>query len=171
MKKRGFTVIELLLVIAIIGVIASLAVVMVREAKGKSQNAKAAADLKAFQTAIAILQADTGKWPNGCPPESTANPEIFLDQPQAGLVAQPAIGDQGGGCTWTAEDLAKWKGPYVSVTKDPWGHPYYFDPDYSIYLNCPAQTPEALTVAVLSFGATGYPTTLYDCDDVFLRLK
>lgn len=171
--NRGFTLIELLVVIAIIGVLSTLAVVAVMQARDKAKDARAKGDVKQLATAIALLAADTGKWPNGCPQEAVSNPELYLNAAQAGIAAVPSVGDQGGGCTWAAEDIARWSGPYMQASSldDPWGHNYYFDPDYRSYENCAGQTAGAEAPAVVSFGPNGAGPNAYDCDDIFYVLR
>jgi len=173
-KRRaaaGFTLIELLVVIAIIGILSTIAVVSMVRARASAKEAKAKGDIDAIRTAVSLLEDATGKWPNGCPPNATANPEVYVDGAQAGLESAPTVGDQGNGCVWTAQDVANWKGPYVTVAKDPWDTSYYFDPDYTPYANCGSQTARPETVAVLSFGPNKAGPNAYDCDDIFIEIR
>jgi len=170
-RSRGFTLIELLVVIGIIAILSTLGIVSFVRARAASKEAKAREDLYQIRNAIALLQADTGKWVNGCPAEATANPEVVLSNAQAGLIQRPNVGDQGSGCFWTAQDVASWKGPYVQFSNDPWGQPYWFDPDYNINENCPSKPNGPTTVVVESFGPNGVGVNSYDCDDIYLRLK
>jgi prepilin-type N-terminal cleavage/methylation domain-containing protein len=128
--QRGFTLIELLVVLAIIGLLATTALASLVRARILAREAAAKQEVAALREAVNLLAQDTHKWPNGCPIEAVANPEISLNGTQAGIVAAPNVGNQGGGCTWTAADIALWGGPYAIATEDPWGNPYYFDPDY-----------------------------------------
>ncbi|HUT96330.1 MAG TPA: prepilin-type N-terminal cleavage/methylation domain-containing protein [Candidatus Paceibacterota bacterium] len=172
LKKRnnGFTLIELLVVIAIIGLLATIVLVALSNARDKAKISRAQADLRQLRNAIEFLVDDTGKWPNGCPPESTANPEAYLNGPQAGLVSRPSVGIIQLPCQWTVEEVAKWNGPYVknSALIDPWGRPYVFDPDYFVWMFCPSKTPGATYVAIVSSGEDGIG---YSCDDVFIKMK
>jgi prepilin-type N-terminal cleavage/methylation domain-containing protein len=170
-ESYGFTLIELLVVIAIIGILSTISVVAFASARAKAKDAAAKADLKQMATAIQLLSQDTGKWPNGCPIESVANPEIYLTAAQAGIASAPAPGDQGGGCIWEAADVAKWSGPYATNLNDPWGHDYYFDPDYVPYQNCGSKTAMPQAPAVVSFGPNGAGPNGYDCDDIFYELR
>ena len=162
--------IELLVVIAIIGLLSTFSVISTIRARNLANVNKAAADVGIYLTAISLLGDDTGKWPNGCPVEGSANPEVRLDAVQAGLVSEPAIGDQGDGCFWSASDLEKWNGPYAQVVDDPWGNPYWFDPDFRGYDNCASKTSFPEDAAVLSFGPNGQGLNVYDCDDIFKLL-
>ncbi len=153
-KQKGFTLIELLVVIAIIGVLSAVVLASLNSAREKGKIAAAQSQVKQLVNAMYILGYDTGKWPNGCPEGQWENPEVFMDDPWAGIssiVQYPGAASMGGGytnysCIWTAQDLANWKGPYMkSIPLDPWGSRYVFDPDY-----CDA-TGKAV-VAVLSMG-------------------
>ncbi|GMQ94928.1 MAG: hypothetical protein BMS9Abin13_038 [Patescibacteria group bacterium] len=170
-NKRGITFIELLVVIAIIGIIASVVLPSLNSARDKAREAHAKAQLRNVRTAIASLEDDTGKWPNGCQPATVSNPEIALDASDAGIKQQPTVGDNGTGCIWTSEDIANWKGPYIETPVDPWGNSYWFDPDYYPYKNCATISDEPETVAVLSFGPNGAGINAYDCDDIFLKIQ
>lgn len=162
---------ELLIVIAVIALLASIAMVAVVSARAKAKDAKARADVSALRSGIFMLAADADKWPNGCPIEEVANPEIQLTGAQAGIIQQPSVGDQGDGCVWIQEDVDEWNGPYASVGNDPWGNPYYFDPDYTPYKNCASETTLQEQPIVVSFGPNGEGLNDYDCDDIFLNLK
>ena len=169
--SSGFSLVELLVVIAIIGILSSLATVAVFQARDKAKLARAKGDVRQLVTAIQLLSADTGKWPNGCPVEAVSNPEINLTSAQAGIVATPTVGNQGGGCTWTAGDIGRWGGPYMQIVEDPWGNNYYFDPDFTGYANCGSETTQAEAPVVLSFGPNGAGLNDYDCDDIWAVLR
>jgi prepilin-type N-terminal cleavage/methylation domain-containing protein len=161
-NQNGFTLIELLVVIAIIGILASIVMVALQTARARSKTAKVQADLHQLKTAIDLLANDTGKWPNGCPPDTSANPEVMLDQAAAGLNAIPPVGIVEDPCEWTAEDVALWKGPYVSmpVIQDPWGTSYWFDADY-VPLG-------SQSIVLLSYGPD---KTNYTADDLYIVIK
>src|SRR3989304_4061479 len=142
-SERGFTLIELLVVIAIIGILASTVLASLNTARSKAKVASAKSELRQVRNAIALLEDDTGKWPNGCPIAETNNPEVAIDNALAGIKATPTVGctedsDNSNNptcnapivCQWTAQDIANWKGPYMQTPVDPWGRSYWFDPDY-----------------------------------------
>jgi prepilin-type N-terminal cleavage/methylation domain-containing protein len=169
-RTAGFTLVELLVVIGIIGLLSTMAVVGVFKARDKAKDTKARAELRSLRNAIALLEADTGKWPNGCPPESEANPEVFALAAQAGMSQPPVVGDQGNGCEWIAQDIARWSGPYMTQATDPWGTVYYFDPDYTPLDNCSGQTALSTGVYLVSFGPNKVGPNQYDCDDIWLQI-
>lgn len=134
-KNQGFTLIELLVVISIIGLLASVIIVATASARTRARIVKAQADIKQISTGLGLLESDTGKWPLGCPPnDKTLLAEADFNSPYFGLTQKPTLGQYdptyAPNCTWTAQDLARWLGPYLSTTNDPWGSPYFFDPDF-----------------------------------------
>ncbi len=62
-KKKGFTLIEILVVLAITLVLATLVYVNYEKAQDKANINKAKVDLASIKTAILMLANDTGKWP------------------------------------------------------------------------------------------------------------
>lgn len=64
MKSRGFTLIELMTVIAIIGVLAGIVVVSLGSAKASSRDAKRIADIKVIQSALSLYYNDNSKYPS-----------------------------------------------------------------------------------------------------------
>lgn len=172
--NEGFTLIELLLVIAIIGILSSTILASLNEARLKAKIARTQTELDSLlRVAMAQLETDTGKWPNGCPPGKTSNPEVELENPQAGLNQAPIVGDQGDGCEWTAGDIAKWNGPYFNrdTIIDVWGTSYWFDPDYTPYDNCATASSTPEIPAILSYGPNKAGLNAYDCDDIFLDIR
>jgi prepilin-type N-terminal cleavage/methylation domain-containing protein len=171
-NKNGFTLIELLTVIAIIGLLSVFAVVALNGARGKAKEAVAKDDLAKLRSAMLMMENELERWPNGCPPWSVRNPEIELAAQQAGLLTQPAVGDQGDGCQWTQQAVDRWNGPYArEVQLDPWNNSYYFDPDYTPYQNCGSEPTQPEAAVLVSFGPNGAGLNDYDCDDIFIKLK
>jgi general secretion pathway protein G len=168
--RKGFTLVELLVVIAIIGILSTIAMVAVFQARDKAKDAKARADLRSLRDAIALLEADTLKWPNGCLPETESNPEAYANAAQAAITQAPTVGNQGGGCEWTSLDVSRWNGPYMTSVTDPWGTVYYIDPDYTPLQNCSGSTPGSTGVYLVSFGPNKTGPNLYDCDDIWLKI-
>lgn len=89
----------------------------------------------------------------------------------AGRAPDRKIADQevwdlnGGSARIVANDgrFSNWYGPYMpTVSKDPWGRDYFFDPDYHIEGNKYS--------VVGSFGPNGIGPNVYDSDDIILHL-
>ena len=81
-NKRSFTLIELLMVIAIIGIITAFIVVNVRSAQSRARDAKRVSDLEALNTAIQMYYRATGHFPSL--PENCE--EQVPDHPEYGWV-------------------------------------------------------------------------------------
>ncbi len=102
-KERGFTLIELMLVVIIIG--ALVAMVMPRLA-GRTEQAKvgaAQADISAnIATGLKLYELDNGRYPND------------EDGGLNALLTKPA-------------SASNWNGPYIEKKPmDPWGHEYKY---------------------------------------------
>jgi type II secretion system protein G len=64
MHKKGFTLIELMIVIAIIGILATIAIPKFVNISDKAKEAATVANLSALRSALSIYHADTdGLWP------------------------------------------------------------------------------------------------------------
>jgi prepilin-type N-terminal cleavage/methylation domain-containing protein len=63
MKKKGFTVIELLVVVAIIGLLASFVLVFVDSARAKSRDSKRIAEASTLQKAVEFYYNDRNEYP------------------------------------------------------------------------------------------------------------
>lgn len=101
-EGRGFTLVELLLVLVILAV---LAVVVIPKFTGRSQQAnitRALADIANLEVAIDAFEIDCARYPN-------------TQEGIQALLTQPA-------------DLSGWRGPYLKrgLPKDAWGNPYVY---------------------------------------------
>jgi general secretion pathway protein G len=101
-RIRGFTLLELLVVMVILGLLAAYVGPRYFSQIGKSERKVAQAQLDAFAKALDQYRLDTGHYPKS-------------EQGLNALVAKPA-------------DEPKWDGPYLqkAVPLDPWGRPYLY---------------------------------------------
>lgn len=170
--QQGFTLVELLVIVTIIALLTGVVMLSVYDSTNNANRAAAEAELKDISTAIIRLAGDTGKFPNGCPAGAVSNPEIVLnDTTAAGIVAEPSVGGSGS-CQWRAEDVERWNGPYYEGDLiDPWGNPYWLDPDYTPYANCDELADQPTIPAIVSTGPRGGSVNNYGCEHVFLELR
>jgi general secretion pathway protein G len=102
-RQRGFTLVEMLVVITIIGLVMSLVGPRVLNYLGESKVKAARIQIQSFSSALDLFYLDAGRYP------SSAEGLGALVKPTAGLTA--------------------WNGPYLkggAVPNDPWGKPYVY---------------------------------------------
>jgi prepilin-type N-terminal cleavage/methylation domain-containing protein len=64
-NQKGFTLVELLVVVAIIGLLSTLSIVALNSARVKARDASRVAAIKQWQTALELYYSDNGGYPNG----------------------------------------------------------------------------------------------------------
>jgi len=106
-NRRGFTLIELMVVIVILGILAGLIVPRIMSEPDKAKKLKARMQIESIATALKMYKLDNGKYPT-------------TDQGLQALVEPPSSGD-----------IPKnWrKGGYLEkgkVPKDPWGNDFVY---------------------------------------------
>jgi general secretion pathway protein G len=103
-RAAGFTLIEILVVVVIIGILAAIVAPRIMSRIDDAQIAKARQDIRVYETALNLFRLDNYKYPT-------------TDQGLQALVQQPAD-----------PSIRNWKaGGYVdSLKKDPWGYDYQY---------------------------------------------
>ena len=101
-RGGGFTLLELLVVLVIIGLLASYVGPKYFAQIGKSEQSVARAQIQAFSRAVGTYRLDVGNFPT-------------TEEGLASLTTKPA-------------NATKWNGPYLdkAVPSDPWGRPYLY---------------------------------------------
>ena len=102
-KEQGFTLIEVLIVMVILGLLAALVGPKMFGKVGKSRQKAAKAQIALFETALDTYRLDLGKYPT-------------TEQELQALREKP-------------DGAEKWDGPYLSkaIPLDPWGNPYVYE--------------------------------------------
>lgn len=101
-KPNGFTLVELLVVLAILGLVAAVATPQVLKYLAKAKTDTARIDIKGIGVALDLFLLDTGHYPSE--QEGLA---MLIEKPNGG----------------------EWHGPYLKskrVPLDPWGRPYTY---------------------------------------------
>src|SRR5258708_5162574 len=62
-KTRGFTLVEIMVVVVIIGLLAALAIPAIRRSQRSSQNTRVINDFRVFTQAFEIFNTNNGDWP------------------------------------------------------------------------------------------------------------
>ena len=116
MNKKGFTLIEIMLVVIIIGVLAALVMPRLVGRSEEARIAAAKADIVSISTALDVFELDNGRFP------TTA-------ESLSALRSNP-----------NASNLPNWKGPYLKKdAKDPWARTFFYksggthNVDYDLY--------------------------------------
>ena len=103
LRARGFTLIEIMVVVVIIGLLAAVIVPEVVNKVDEARIAKAKEDIQSLETAITEYRLDNSVYPT-------------TQQGLKALVKRPSDAS-----------LTNWHGPYIQrLVNDPWGHPYQY---------------------------------------------
>ncbi len=87
-KDEGFTLVEVLIVIVILGILATVVVVSVRGVKDRGEDARCDSDVRILQVAVESYFAQVGG--NQLPPTGATDDRFELTLMGAGLVRQPS---------------------------------------------------------------------------------
>lgn len=86
-SKIGFTLVEVLVVVALIGILAGVLLVSLSGARASARDAQRKADLETIQSALALYKSTCGKYPASLTPGSSlvgcdgaATPMVFLSK-------------------------------------------------------------------------------------------
>lgn len=116
-KKKGFTLVELLVVIAIIAVLAAVVAPNAFQAIEKSKVSAVISDYKAIKIATLNYYSDTGLWPVNA-----------ISNTHAGVVFVTGGDNAPFPTVATPKEPSGWNGPYIErwPSKNPWGGSYTF---------------------------------------------
>jgi prepilin-type N-terminal cleavage/methylation domain-containing protein len=144
MRSKGFTLIELAVVLAIIAVLAAVLTPMVSGYLDQARVARAQADVRTIADSIKLYNRDTGRWPiYDIPGDYSGDTPQHIELGTTGTTPTAGGGWTLSGATLATTSLeiyinsdltgvgnasfprAGFRGPYVgTVDTDPWGHRY-----------------------------------------------
>lgn len=112
--RKGFTLVELLVVISIIGVLVTIALTSFRSSQMRGRDAERKSDLKQISSSLELFFSDYGKYPDA--------------DPNGKITACPYMASGSTACTWGSGQFWDTKTTYFKVLpKDPSnGLSYYY---------------------------------------------
>lgn len=102
-KQKGFSLIEIMVVVVILGILASIVVPKIMSRPDEARRVKAKQDVLAIQNALDLYKLDNGNYPT-------------TDQGLLALVEKPS----------TNPEPTHWTQYLKSVPKDPWNRDYLY---------------------------------------------
>lgn len=104
-NQRGFTLIEIMVVVVILGILAALVVPRFLDRPEEARRTKAAVDIKGLEEALALYKLDNGFFPS-----TDQGLKALVDKPETGRIPNKYA-----------------EGGYLKkVPVDPWGQPYVY---------------------------------------------
>jgi general secretion pathway protein G len=105
MRAAGFTLIEVMVVVAILGILAAIVVPRIMDRPDQARIVKARQDIRVIQSALSLYRLDNFHYPS-------------TEQGLQALVSRPS----------GSPEAKNWKsGGYLEkLPKDPWGNPYQY---------------------------------------------
>ncbi|MCE3289308.1 MAG: gspG [Caulobacter sp.] len=103
-RRAGFTLVEMMVVVVILGLLATVVIINVLPAQGRAMKEKARADIATLEQAVESYRLDTFAFPRG-------------DAGLAALTTPPA---------GVAASRYREGGYIKRLPDDPWGHPYQY---------------------------------------------
>lgn len=104
-NQKGFTLIEIMVVVVILGILAAIVVPRFLEEPEKAKRTKAATDMRGIEQALGLFRLDNGFYPS-------------TEQGLQALVTKPEVG--------RIPSRYREGGYLKKVPTDPWGTPYVY---------------------------------------------
>lgn len=187
-NEKGFTLIEVVVVVAVIAILAAVLTPYITKYIDDSKIAKARNETQVVAAAVTNAYKDLGRWPNrntaatdyGGLYTGATTPAATFFGVATGWAAAGALWNSldthlvTNGHTYPATGDTKWSGPYATtLPADPWGRPYVINA-----ANFTSVVSPPIPVWVLSAGPNGLvetniaaATTVTGGDDIGFRVR
>ncbi len=90
-NQHGFTLIEILVVLSIIGILVSAVMFNMSDSSKKARDSERQADLRNIQSALELYKNKYGRYPEACTPANSTNAQGWSGQPGTNFACQSQV--------------------------------------------------------------------------------
>lgn len=125
--RKGFTIVELLIVIVVIGILAALVVSTYAGVQDRAREAKISADMKTLAKAVAAARESKSSALRYITGAAATGGPCWGKPDGTDLAALPRTDACWTTYAWALQKISEASGSNVTNLVDPWGRPYYMD--------------------------------------------